>query len=129
MSEAKTAMSTLTLDMLNAADQAGFVALLEGIYEHSPWIAHAAWPHRPFRTVPQLKYALTKVVRETDEAQQKALIRAHPELAGKAMEADTLTAESTGEQQRAGLTRCSPDELARIRKMNADYLARFYTGE
>ena len=54
-----------------------------------------------------------------------ALIRAHPELAGRAMQDNSLTAESTHEQDKAGLTHCSPEELARLRQLNADYLARF----
>lgn len=116
---------TLTLDQLNAADQAGFTALLDGVYEHSPWIAADAWRQRPYQTVPQLKYALAKVVRDAGIDQQKALICAHPELAGKAAIAGQLTAESTNEQSRAGLTHCTPDEFARLQQLNADYKARF----
>lgn len=115
----------LTLDQLNTADQSGFVALLEGVYEHSPWIAEAAWAARPFSTVTQLKYALAKVVRSADVERQKGLIRAHPELAGKAAVAGQLTAESTNEQSRAGLTHCIPEEFARLQQLNADYKARF----
>jgi N-carbamoyl-L-amino-acid hydrolase len=115
----------LTLDQLNAADRDAFVALLDGVYEHSPWIAEAAWAQRPFRTLPQLKYALARVVRESGEARQKALIRAHPELAGKAAVAGELTAESTNEQSRAGLTHCNPEEFARLQHLNAAYNARF----
>jgi N-carbamoyl-L-amino-acid hydrolase len=116
---------TLTLDQLNAADEAGFMALLDGVYEHSPWIARAAWASRPFKSVPHLKCALAKVVRESGIDKQKALICAHPELAGKAAIAGQLTAESTNEQSRAGLTHCSPDEFARLQQLNADYKARF----
>ncbi len=115
----------LSLDQLNTADQSGFVALLEGVYEHSPWIAEAAWASRPFSTVTQLKYALAKVVRSADVERQKGLIRAHPELAGKAAVAGQLTAESTNEQSRAGLTHCTPEEFARLQQLNANYNARF----
>ena len=115
----------LTLDRLNTATQAEFGALLDGIYEHSPWIAEAAWARRPFATLPALRQALVAVVREAGEAAQLALIRAHPELAGKAMVARTLTAESTNEQGKAGLTACTPEEFARIQQLNADYNARF----
>lgn len=118
-------MTGLTLDALNAADQAAFAALLEGVYEHSPWIARAAWAQRPFASLAQLKQALATVVREAGPARQLELIRAHPELAGQAMPARALTAESTDEQGRAGLTHCTPAELARIRQLNADYQARF----
>ncbi len=115
----------LTLDQLNTADQSRFVAWLDGVYEHSPWIAEAAWAARPFSTVTQLKYALAQVVRLADVERQKGLIQAHPELAGKAAVAGQLTAESTNEQSRAGLTHCTPEEFARLQQLNADYNARF----
>ncbi|HEX5371376.1 MAG TPA: 2-oxo-4-hydroxy-4-carboxy-5-ureidoimidazoline decarboxylase [Aquabacterium sp.] len=115
----------LSLAQLHALDADGFTAALDGIYEHSPWIARAAWAQRPFHTLPQLKAALAKVVREASEAEQLALIRAHPELAGKAAVAGALTAESTDEQSRAGLTHCSPEQFALLQQLNADYNARF----
>lgn len=115
----------LTIDQLNQADRATFVALLDGVYEHSPWVADATWPMRPFASLAHLKLALAQSVRDAGLDRQLTLIRAHPELAGKAMQAKTLTAESTHEQGKAGLTDCSPAELARIQQLNADYLARF----
>jgi beta-ureidopropionase / N-carbamoyl-L-amino-acid hydrolase len=115
----------LTLDAINTASQAEFTALLDGTYEHSPWIAERAWARRPFASLAQLKLALVLTVREAGRDAQLALIRAHPELAGKAMVSKTLTAESTNEQGKAGLTDCTPEEFARIQKLNADYNARF----
>ena len=115
----------LTLEQLNAADRDAFVALLDGTYEHSPWIAQRAWARRPFATLTALKQALADTVREADPAEQLGLIRAHPELAGKAMVSKSLTAESTNEQGRAGLTDCTPEEFARILQLNADYNAKF----
>ncbi|MBL8358879.1 MAG: 2-oxo-4-hydroxy-4-carboxy-5-ureidoimidazoline decarboxylase [Rubrivivax sp.] len=115
----------LTLQQINAADRAAFTALLEGTYEHSPWIPERAWDARPFATLAALKRALVDVVRGAGRDVQLALIRAHPELAGKAMVSRTLTAESTNEQGRAGLTDCTPEEFARIQQLNADYNAKF----
>jgi N-carbamoyl-L-amino-acid hydrolase len=66
-----------------------------------------------------------QVVRDAGRERQLALIRAHPELAGKAMVSQTLTAESTNEQGKAGLTDCTPEEFARIQRLNADYNAKF----
>src|SRR6478609_6992894 len=103
----------LTLDRLNAAAPREFGALLDGTYEHSPWIAEQAAGARPFASVAQLKRALVEVVRGAGREAQLALVRAHPELAGKAMVADSLTAESTHEQGKAGLTDCTPQEFAR----------------
>ena len=115
----------LTIEQLNAATPAEFVALLDGTYEHSPWIAERAAPGRPFATLAQLRQALIAVVRGASLDEQLGLIRAHPELAGKAMVSKTLTAESTNEQGRAGLTDCTPEEFARLQQLNADYNARF----
>ena len=115
----------ITLDQLNAADQAGFTALLDGAYEHSPWIAERAWTRRPFQSIAHLQHAMASVLREAGRDAQLALIRAHPELAGKAMVSKTLTAESTHEQGKAGLTDCTPAEFARIQQLNADYNAKF----
>jgi len=115
----------LTLEQLNAATQEEFTRLLDGTYEHSPWIASAAWPKRPFASLAALKLAMVEVVRSVGREAQVKLVRAHPELAGKAMVAKTLTAESTNEQGGAGLTNCTPEEFAKINKLNADYNAKF----
>ena len=115
----------LTLARLNAASQAEFAALLDGVYEHSPWIAQAAWARRPFASIAQLKHAFAQVLRDAGREAQIGLIRAHPELAGKAMVAKTLTAESTGEQGRAGLAECTPAEFAQLHALNAAYNDKF----
>lgn len=120
--------AALTLALLNRADRDTFGRLLGGVYEHSPWIADGAWSRRPaggFVSLAQLKRTLVEVVRAAPEQAQLDLIRAHPELAGKAMVTKTLTAESTGEQRSAGLADCSPEEFARLQQLNADYNARF----
>ena len=109
----------LTLEQLNAASPAEALALLDGLYEHSPWIAEQALAQRPFRTLAHLKHALAQVVRTAELDAQLGLIRAHPELAGKAMVAKNLTAESTNEQSTAGLTHCTPEEFERIQQLNA----------
>ena len=115
----------ITLNQLNAASQAEFTQWLDGTYEHSPWIASQAWVQRPFKSLAQLKLALAESVRNAGRAAQLALIRAHPELAGKAMVSKTLTAESTNEQGKAGLTDCTPKEFERIQQLNVGYNAKF----
>jgi len=117
--------TTITLDQLNAAPPAQALAWLDGLYEHSPWIAEKALAARPFRSLAQLKHALVAVVRNAGREAQLALVRAHPELAGKAAVAGALTAESTNEQAQAGLGACSADEFARLTQLNADYNAKF----
>ncbi|AMM23645.1 2-oxo-4-hydroxy-4-carboxy-5-ureidoimidazoline decarboxylase [Variovorax sp. PAMC 28711] len=116
---------TLTLQQLNAATPTEAVALLDGIYEHSPWVAEAALASRPFRSLQHLKHAMAQAVTHATAAQQLSLIREHPELAGKQMEGHTLTAESTNEQSKAGLTNCTTEELTQIRRLNTTYGAKF----
>ena len=118
-------MTHLTLDELNTATLARFTTLLDGTYEHSPWVAEQAWPQRPFKSLAHLKHVFAQVLRSAGREAQVALICAHPELAGQAMASHTLTAESTHEQSQAGLANCTPAELARIRQLNADYSAKF----
>ena len=118
-------MPHLTIEQLNTAPLSEAVALLDGVYEHSPWIAEQAMAQRPFATLAALKFALAQTLDAGGEDAQLALIRAHPELAGKAMVSNTLTAESTNEQQTAGLTQCTPQEFERIQSLNSAYNARF----
>ena len=115
----------LTLEQLHTVSPDEATALLDGLYEHSPWIASAAMAARPFRSLAELKAALVQVVQNASREAQLGLVRAHPELAGKAMVSNTLTAESTNEQQKAGLTQCTPEELAHIQQLNASYGAKF----
>jgi allantoate deiminase/N-carbamoyl-L-amino-acid hydrolase len=116
---------TITLDHLNNCDAAAFVDTLHGIYEHSPWIAQRAAAQRPFANLTALKLALQAIVSAAAPDEQLGLIRAHPELAGKAAIAGALTKESTGEQAKAGLNNCSAEEFAALQKLNAGYRSKF----
>ena len=115
----------LTLDQLNQASLDDATQILAGLYEHSPWIPRAALSERPFTSLAQLKHAMVRVLASAGVEPQLALIRAHPELAGKAMVSKSLTAESTNEQSKAGLTHCTPQEFEKIQSLNAAYNARF----
>ena len=115
----------LTLEQLNTSPPSALLAELGGLYEHSPWFVETALQSRPFASLAHFKHTLVQAVDGAGREAQLALVRAHPELAGKAMVAKTLTAESTNEQGKAGLTACTPDEFARIQQLNADYNARF----
>ena len=116
---------SVTIAQVNSANAIDAVVLLDGIYEHSPWIAAAAMAHRPFGDVAQLALALVDATRAGGRDAQLALLRAHPKLAGKAMVAGTLTAESTDEQTRSGLTQCTPQEFERLHALNDAYDQRF----
>jgi N-carbamoyl-L-amino-acid hydrolase len=120
-----TPTMTLTLSQLNTGTPADVARLLDGTYEHSPWIPERAAAQRPFLSLAHLKHALVQAVNDGGRDAQLALIRAHPELAGKAMVSKTLTAESTNEQGKAGLTDCTPEEFAKLQRLNADYNTKF----
>ena len=115
----------MTLDAVNRADRAAFVAVLSGIFEHSPWVAEGAFASRPFASVAALHQAMLAVVANGGEQRQLALLRAHPELAGKAAVRGELTNESTSEQSGAGLGACTAGEFAQLQALNARYNAKF----
>ncbi|NTU84748.1 MAG: 2-oxo-4-hydroxy-4-carboxy-5-ureidoimidazoline decarboxylase [Chloroflexales bacterium] len=118
-------LAPITLAELNALDRAAFVGAVGHCFERSPWIAEAAWPQRPFASLADLHAALSAVLDGADEARQVALIRAHPDLAGRVALAGQLTAESAREQAAAGLTALSAEELARFSAYNSAYRERF----
>ena len=115
----------MTLAEINAMDEARFVAVLGGVFEHSPWVAQRAFGDRPFASVAALHAAMVAAVDRTSEPSKLALLRAHPELAGKAAVRGEITADSKHEQSGAGLSNCSPQEFARLTELNARYNARF----
>ena len=115
----------ITLHHINTLPHAEAAALLTGLYEHSDWIASQALDERPFTSAAALKHAMVQVLNQAGREPQLALVRAHPELAGKAMVSKSLTAESTNEQTKAGLTHCTPEEFAHIQQLNASYNAKF----
>lgn len=110
---------------LSRLPQAEFAACLEGIFEHSAWVAERAWYARPFSDLQTLHQTLLEVIHAASHADQLALIKAHPELAGKEAARGTLTQASTHEQKGAGLDQCSASEIARLRTLNAAYRKRF----
>lgn len=115
----------MDLAQLNALPRADFVAALAGIFEHSPWVAERVLARRPFASLQDLHAAMCAAVQADGPAAQLALIRAHPQLAGKAAIAGELTESSRGEQQGAGLDRCTPEEFAEITRLNDAYFERF----
>lgn len=114
-----------TLEQLNSCEVQTFVSTLRGIYEHSPWIPERVAVQRPFANITALKLAMQAVAVSAPKKEQLGLIRAHPELAGKAAVAGELTAESTSEQARAGLNNCTAEEFSALQNLNADYNKKF----
>jgi 2-oxo-4-hydroxy-4-carboxy-5-ureidoimidazoline decarboxylase len=118
-------VTTPTLASLSAASRDEFVRALGGVFEHTPWIAERAYAARPFTSVDALHRAMLRELAAAPDAAKLALIRVHPELAGKEALAGTMTADSIGEQASAGLDRCTKDELARLRAGNLAYREKF----
>ena len=114
-----------TLAKLNGLPQKDFVQIVGPVFEHSPWIAEMAWKQRPFANFQNLHRALCEMVKNSGLKKQLALIRAHPDLVGRAAVAGTLTRESINEQAHAGLNQLSPEEIDLFQKQNASYKNKF----
>ncbi|MCC7348477.1 MAG: 2-oxo-4-hydroxy-4-carboxy-5-ureidoimidazoline decarboxylase, partial [Variibacter sp.] len=118
-------MNRVSLDDLNAAAPQAFVAALGDIFEHSPWVAEAAAARRPFASLAALHAGMVAVVEEAGAERQLALLRAHPDLAGRAARAGALTADSTAEQASAGLDQLSEREFEAFQHLNTRYTEKF----
>jgi 2-oxo-4-hydroxy-4-carboxy-5-ureidoimidazoline decarboxylase len=114
-----------TVAELDSSDRATFVAVLGGLFEHSPWVAEGTYDKRPFRDADHLHAALCATMMAAPRDMQLALVRAHPDLAGRMAAAGQLTPESTREQAAAGLDRLTPSEAAEIQRLNQAYKDRF----
>lgn len=116
---------SLCIDQINQTDEARFVELLGGIFEHSPWVPELVFSEQPFASRSSLHQAMATAVRNAPEVMRMELLCRHPELAGKEADAGTLTSASKLEQAGAGLNQCSADELATIKSLNQAYHSRF----
>lgn len=114
-----------SLSELNTADRATFTRTLGHLFEHSPWVAEETWSRRPFRDAAHLHNELVATMRAASRERQLALIRAHPDLAGRLAVQGKLTVESNREQASAGLDRMSDAELGAFRQLNDAYRKRF----
>ncbi|HET9392607.1 MAG TPA: 2-oxo-4-hydroxy-4-carboxy-5-ureidoimidazoline decarboxylase [Candidatus Rubrimentiphilum sp.] len=115
----------MTVTQLNRADRHAFMDAVGFAFEHSPWIAEAAWERRPFQSVDDLHASMVAIVEQAPVEKRVALICAHPDLAGRVAREGRLTAASREEQGSAGLDALSRDEIARFESMNGAYRARF----
>ena len=118
-------MARLTLGEVNALGREEFVQRFGSLYERSPWVAEKAAGKRPFGSFEEMSRAFVRAVREAPEERRVALIRAHPDLAGKAALAGELTEESAREQSSAGLDRLSPEEFEAFTQINREYREKF----
>ena len=120
--EARCRYSIAELNLLLPGE---FVHGVGSVFEGSPWIAEYTRAKRPFRDLGQLHGALCETVRSAGQEKQLALIRAHPDLVGRAALAGTLSPESSREQASAGLSSLAADETATFQKFNQAYREKF----
>ena len=118
-------MGRITLQELNTLDQEHFVQALAGLFEGPPWIVAQAWHKRPFANPDHLLQTLYSSMYEAPVEQQVMLLRAHPDLVGRAALAGTLSPASASEQAAAQLDRLTPEEIATFQRLNAQYQQRF----
>jgi 2-oxo-4-hydroxy-4-carboxy-5-ureidoimidazoline decarboxylase len=115
----------ITVEEANRLSEHEFAERFGPLYEHSPWVAEEAWKARPFGSLDELHGAMVEAVDAAPEERKMDLIRAHPDLAGRAAIAGVLTPESTREQSSAGLDRLTPEEYEALTRLNREYWEKF----
>lgn len=117
--------SPIPIEAVNRMTRADFVAAFGDVAENSPWVAERAAIARPFADRRAMGEAFLDAVFDADPSAQLALVRAHPDLAGRAAIAGELQPESRREQAGAGLDRLTAEEFARFTELNAAYREKF----
>ena len=115
----------LSIDELNRMSAAKFTASFGDVAEHSPWVAERAAGARPFADRDAVVEAFAAALRGAAREERLAVLRAHPDLAGRAAIAGDLSEDSRKEQAGAGLDRLTPEEFERFTALNAAYRERF----
>ena len=106
-------------------DKQGFIERYGAVFEHSPWVAERVWPKGPFASAEALHREMMHTVRNARHAEILALVRAHPELAGREAKEGGLTPDSSGEQGRLGFTSLGRDEYLQMQELNRAYRDKF----
>ncbi|MEZ0388543.1 MAG: 2-oxo-4-hydroxy-4-carboxy-5-ureidoimidazoline decarboxylase, partial [Verrucomicrobium sp.] len=112
----------ITLTELNQLEGAGFVAVLGGVFEHSPWVAERASVAGPFGSLDELHRAMCAAMHEAGDEEKLVLIRKHPDLGDRL---GALTDESATEQKAAGLDVLTEAEVAQFQRCNETYRSKF----
>lgn len=120
-----TSHSPIPFEVLQTIDESGFVERFESVVELSPWVVCGAWQRRPFASREAVLEALVACIRAASPGEQLALLRAHPELAGREAVAGTMTSESNAEQGRLGLLALNHADWTRLNRLNQCYRERF----
>lgn len=115
----------MTVAELRVLDRSGLVSVLGSVFENSSWVAERVFDMRPFADLDALHLAMMSAVENASRAEQLALLRSHPELAGQEARAGTMTHDSTSEQGRLGFTSLTRAELERMTRLNELYRNKF----
>lgn len=121
---AECTLACVRLEEANALGEREFVERFGAVFEHSPWVARRAWQKKPFRSLDSLHAAMMQSVAEAKKDEQLALVRAHPELAGKEAKQDALTVDSSSEQGRLGFLQLTREEFEAMARLNRRYRER-----
>jgi 2-oxo-4-hydroxy-4-carboxy-5-ureidoimidazoline decarboxylase len=116
---------SVTVEQVNTLSREAFVATFGDVAEHSPWVAERAAARRPFADREAMAEAFIDAIFDAEDAEKLALVRAHPDLAGRAAVTGEIAEESKREQAGAGLDKLTPEEFARFTELNDAYRARF----
>jgi len=111
----------MTIDQVNALPCSEFVSKIGWVFEHSPWVAERTCNQRPIPDVNALNEALVKTMWAASEAEQLALLRAHPDLGARAL----MSEASVNEQAGAGLGQLSRTEFDSLHRLNSEYKQKF----
>jgi OHCU decarboxylase len=114
-----------TLTVLNRLGDDQFISALTPLFEGPPWIIAAAISRRPFASLDDLLATCVDILRSASEEAKLALLRAHPDLVGRAALAGTLSPASQGEQAAAGLDALTADDIVTFQHLNAEYQGHF----
>jgi 2-oxo-4-hydroxy-4-carboxy-5-ureidoimidazoline decarboxylase len=115
----------MTIEAVNALNPEAFLVAFGDVAEHTPWVAEIAGARRPFADRRAMSEAFIDAVLEAGDPEKLALIRAHPDLAGRAAIAGGLAPDSRREQAGAGLGQLTEEEFTRFTTLNAAYRAKF----
>lgn len=105
--------------------QEDFTQAFGSIYEHSPWVAERAYSADLELTFGSVRKALAAAVDQSSIDEKLALLRAHPDLAGKLGRRGELTESSKSEQSGAGLDACTDEEFEKFQSLNTSYKDSF----
>jgi 2-oxo-4-hydroxy-4-carboxy-5-ureidoimidazoline decarboxylase len=115
----------ITIEQVNALGAEAFLAAFGDVAEHTPWVAEKAGAQRPFADRRAMSEAFVDIILDAGDPDKLALIRAHPDLAGRAAKLGDLAPDSRREQARAGLDQLTEDEFARFTLLNDTYREKF----